>query len=631
MCKSDLKCSKYNDTVAACEKQNPANEIVLGYNSTLTWEDGRVSFDFIGEQCTESEKYSLKTILLCTYNPTKIREPIRVFSKRPEEKCKNVAYWETDAACLPKYAKRNGCVTKGKNGKDIDLNQLYEMNHKVLAADGLSYFYINLCEPVLYGINATCPRDTSICFVDKDEKDPKKKFKNYGTLKNIAYEDKQYVIHYESTEKCPKASDKLIRTKIILDCNRNEDSNEPVFIKETDDCEFIFTMKTSLVCDIERSCFVYNPISETSFDLSSLANRTFPITHNDTQLTYGICSSPLDPCLEADGVCQAPLLKPHERQLGFGHYSTELLLNGTDNHMTYVEYKDGNSCTNDTKWRTQIIFYCDDTGKDRSKVIEDANCTLVISHPTKLMCSGTISCAGRTDDERIIDLTRLKQHRGNFLAKVDPKLTDYKFYKFYLHVCRPLYLEPGLNCPGSSACRTITVNGKEEQETSLGYPDVSLTMVDNLPVLKYLHGGVCEKDNKTDLSTEIHFMCDQTQGTSVPVLQEVHENCHYIFTWATNKICDPKLITYMQETCSLVNADLDANVSLKEIFNDEIVPIKHGNGSININLCNKANDVEQVMAQYKDDTVIFKFKAKEHKCNNKTDGELKFYECVFII
>lgn len=623
VCKSDIKCSQYNDTVAACETKKPTSEIVLGYNSTLTWEDGRISFDFVGEQCTESEKYSLKTILLCTYNPQKIQEPIRILPKRFTDKCKNVAYWETDAACLPKYSNRNACVTKGRNGKDIDLNELYEMNHKVLAGDGVSYFYINLCQPVLYGINVTCPLDASICYVDKDETDPKKKFQNYGSLKNIAYEDEQYVLHYETTEKCPKDSSKSIRSKIILDCYREEEVLEPVFIKETNDCENIFTMKTSLVCDINRACFVFDSRSGTSFNLSSLANRTFSITHNETQLTYGICSSPLKPCLDVDGACEGPVSDPTKRNIGYGQFSSELLLNGTDNHVTYVEYNEGTSCTNDTKWRTQILFHCDENGKDTSKVIEDGNCTLVISHPTNLMCSHIISCTGQTDDGHVIDLTRLKEHHGNFLATVDPKLTDYKFYKFYLHVCRPLYLEPGLNCPGSSACRTITVKGKEEHETSLGYPDVSLTMVDNLPVLKYLHGGICEKDNTTNLSTEIQFMCDPKEGDSVPILTEVQESCHYIFKWATNKICDPKLCSYDAETCSLSNPDLNASVNLKKIFGNEVIPVKHKSGSININLCNKTKDAE-VLAQYKDDTVIFKFKAKEHNCNkNNTNGELK--------
>ncbi|XP_063706926.1 cation-independent mannose-6-phosphate receptor [Culicoides brevitarsis] len=621
VCNNDLNCSKYETPVAACEIQPDSHEVVLGYKSTLTWDDGRISFDFEGEQCTATEKYSLKTVLLCSYRMQ--REPIRVMPKTPDS-CKTFAYWMTEAACHPRYNDRSLCVMKGRDGKEINLNQLYEMNHKVTAGDGISHFLINLCQPVMYGINSTCPRDSSICFVDQKESNPLKKFKNFGTLKGMAYEDDQYVVHYSTQEKCPKAPEKFIRTKIILECDReDEDLHEPVFVKETSDCELIFSMSTNLVCGVERACFAYSSKSNTKFDLTSLANRTFPLTHNGTQISYGICSTPLDPCDEKDGVCQAPLLNPHKREKGFGKFSTQLLLNGTDDHVAFVEYKDGDECQNGQKWRTIITFHCDETGKETSKIIETANCTLVISHPTKLMCSHSISCTGQTEDGRLIDLTRLKNHRGNFLAKVDPSLKDFKNYKFYLHVCRPLFLEPGLNCPGASACRTITVDGKEEHETSLGYPDVSLTMVNDLPVLKYLNGGICEKDNSTDLSTEIQFSCDPTQGSSVPLLTEVHEDCHYIFTWKTNKICDAKVCSYSQETCSLENADLKKSLDLRQVFGGESLPVKHRNGSININLCNKGNDVEEVLAQYKDDTVIFKFKAMEHKCNNsKTEENL---------
>lgn len=36
-------------------------------------------------------------------------------------------------------------------------------------------FVINICKPVLYGENAMCPADSSICFLNLQEKNYKKK------------------------------------------------------------------------------------------------------------------------------------------------------------------------------------------------------------------------------------------------------------------------------------------------------------------------------------------------------------------------------------------------------------------------------------------------------------------------
>uniref|UniRef100_A0A336L4R6 CSON004175 protein n=1 Tax=Culicoides sonorensis TaxID=179676 RepID=A0A336L4R6_CULSO len=610
VCQPDLKCSSYATPVSACEVVN-GTERVLGYNSSLTWEDGRMSFDFVGEQCSETEKYNLKVILMCTYNLQKVQEPIRVMPKSDPNKCNSIAYWETDLACLPKYQFRYGCILRSKN---IDMNQLYEMNHKVMAQDGKSHFLINVCEPVLYGINTTCPKDASICYVDGDESDSKKKFKNYGKLDRIEQQHGEYVLIYKSPEKC----------KRVPECDPLEEMEEPVFVRETNDCELIFTMKTSLVCGIEPSCFVYNPLTDAKYDLSSLSHRSFPITYNGRSFTYGVCTSPWSPCSQTDGACEYDYNVAGYRKIGYGQISPELKLNSTNDHVTYVEYRDGDICnkTDGTRWRTQIIFHCDETGKEKYKVIEDGNCTLVISHPTRIMCHSSIACSVTSNSGLTIDLSPLKQHQGNFLAKIDPNLKEYTNYKFYLHVCRPLYLESGLNCPGSSSCRTITVNGKEEHETNLGYADVSLTLIDSIPVLKYLHGDVCDKDNSTNYLTEIHFMCDPSEENSVPVLKEVQEGCHYIFNWKTNKICEPEKCTYISETCSLTNPDLDANVKLKDIFNGSNIQVNDNQEKLNIDVCNKENDVSYVLTQYRDDAVIFKFTSKEHKCVNKTDEYL---------
>lgn len=509
-CGPNIACTSQNSSVSACEIQKDNKTIVLGYESKLIWENGRLTLNFTGEKCNDSENYTLTTILLCDYDAINMKYPIQVVPKVNTKDCHTFAHWHTDVACLPKYSTKNNCIVKTKNN-EIDLNQLDSMNHKVMSGSDGSYFLINLCQPVLYGIGSTCPLGSSVCYVDQSNKDVIK-YRNFGTLQNVSFEHEKYVMHYGSDEICKK--DVKIQTKIILDCDPKEDQEEPVFITQNE-CIYIFYMKTSIVCNTIKPCTVFDKKSSKLIDLSPLANITYSVKRNQSDFLYAVCSSPLEPCSNTDGICETEILDKSKTKpsTSFGEVSTNLQLNGTDNHVTYLEYENGAICKNDQKWKTQLVFHCDEKNSVPSVLVEDSNCTLVISHPTNLMCGNPIRCHVTTEDGRIIDLSVLKEKKGNYLAKINPSLEEFKYNKYYLHVCRPLYLERGLNCPGSSSCRTVkTTDGKDEHETSLGYPDVGLTMIGDTPTLKYLHGGECDKDNTTDFSTEIRFKCDPSQG-----------------------------------------------------------------------------------------------------------------------
>ena len=132
---------------------------------------------------------------------------------------------------------------------------------------------------------------------------------------------------------------------------------------------------------------------------------------------------------------------------------------------------------------------------------------------------------------------------------------------------------------------------------SLGFPDVSVTLVNSRPQLKYLRGDKCPDDPNTELSSTIEFLCDvkavkvcfsyyfefrkirilltfQQNYQGVPILQEVLHNCHYFFNWPTNVIC-PKYATELNEnTCDILNEQLNATVNLKTITKDGILTVR---------------------------------------------------------
>lgn len=111
-------------------------------------------------------------------------------------------------------------------------------------------------------------------------------------------------------------------------------------------------------------------------------------------------------------------------------------------------------------------------------------------------------------------------------------------------------------------------------------------------------------------------------------MQEVQDKCHYIFDWTTNKICPSDTLNYDESKCTLTNSKLKQEVNLKDIFQSGIIGVKYSNGYLNINICNKTNSMSSAMVQYMDETVILKFNATEHSCNNKTDSKEQ-YEIVF--
>lgn len=83
----------------------------------------------------------------------------------------------------------------------------------------------------------------------------------------------------------------------------------------------------------------------------------------------------------------------------------------------------------------------------------------------------------------------------------------------YINVCRPLVPQYGLSCPGgTSACRAKNSTTTPTSELSLGFPDISMVVVDSRVHLKYLGGSSCPKEPETDLSSVIEFYCDPSAG-----------------------------------------------------------------------------------------------------------------------
>lgn len=142
--------------------------------------------------------------------------------------------------------------------------------------------------------------------------------------------------------------------------------------------------------------------------------------------------------------------------------------------------------------------------------------------------------------------------------------------QFYMNVCRPIISSYGLSCQGGSAvCRAQMINGKPENETSLGFPDISLTAVNNSgekhPQLKYLRGDPCPQNPKEDMTSTIDFRCNPKAGRGNPILKNIEDDCHYQFEWQTNVLCPGGLIEYDKQSCSLKSNETNGQFLLSTI------------------------------------------------------------------
>lgn len=72
--------------------------------------------------------------------------------------------------------------------------------------------------------------------------------------------------------------------------------------------------------------------------------------------------------------------------------------------------------------------------------------------------------------------------------------------------------------------------------------------------------------NASSKRSETHMKFPMCQGT--PILQDIHDDCHYVFHWPTNVICPTHEGEFREKTCEIYNDQLDKSLDLRRIFDD---------------------------------------------------------------
>uniref|UniRef100_A0A182PUY3 MRH domain-containing protein n=1 Tax=Anopheles epiroticus TaxID=199890 RepID=A0A182PUY3_9DIPT len=542
---------KNNQTEPRAYLVRDGRKITLGYEPHLQLNDGRLQFSFTGEPCGNGSHYMLDIILLCSYERTPA--DLRVIPHTPDQ-CRYFIFWDTPLACqpLPTGLDNKRCMVQDGTDRHVyNLLPLGGANHEISLPDE-TRFVVSVCKPVRYGHLTMCPPGSGVCLVNGTE------YHDYGQAVPDPKIDPAGRLVMEMRS---KTGNPCQNSLIVFECGR-EDGLEtgPMYRGRKDNCTHEFVWRTALACRDTQPCSVTNPITGTRYDLGPLANRTYTLMSRDNR-TYelGVCRIPASSRCPLDaGACEVTA----KQSVGLGAISAELRYETTG--APYLLYRSGALCdaTSGRRWETRLEFICETDPVEGGRtgavapptVVENDDCQLVVHFETVLVCEPTLMACGAYNESTIdqyVDLTPLVDATRNYEARGG----EQQGRRYFLNVCRPLVPQYGLSCRGGAAACEATFDGvTARNETTLGFPDVSLVVAGDTVLMKYLRGDPCPQDPVTNLSTTVAFHCQPAAGRGTPVLVEIEHDCHYRFDWATAVICPPDVnIPFEQSNCSIHN------------------------------------------------------------------------------
>lgn len=597
LCKPlNRKCK--NQTVAACLiKHRSKEEVIIGYDSKLYWNDGQIRLSYVGEECKDKTNYTLNVMLHCDYQNNK-NDFLGAFHL--EDQCEVNIFMKTPKACLPipDNVKNAKMFVKTPSNKTLNFNALKSSNHIVSGGSFVIGF------PILYSNDVMCEAGSTVCFINKTETDMKKKFKNMGMMtSDIKFENNHPVLALTSNEDCKGT--KKYSSKILFICDKLINEGSPKFIKE-DDCTNYFEWETKYACVDEKSCQISGPNGEL-YDFSTLVGLQYSIPRSNKSnevIHFSLCSPAKECDNENWGSCIIKTDENGVRQTtNTGDFNTKLQI---DSKNVFLKY-DGPKCNGKGDlFSTRIEFIVADEPKDEEVVLIEDKCEIVLHLKTLLVNQNVKNCVAKNRNDVEFDLRPLIDYNGNYEATIDTKeSTD---ARYFINVCRPLNSKYSLDCHGNSAaCRTVIKDGKHEEELSLGHFEYVMSTEPGKDgttnvIMKYFHGSKCPTDNEEHITTTITFFCDSLAGLGNPILKST-ESCEYKFDFPTNILCNDQHLTLKSsDSCELLNDKTNKSINLETfgIFESD---------NVKADICD--NVTKLYTLNYKDSLVFVEYAAND--------------------
>uniref|UniRef100_A0A8C4YRY5 Insulin like growth factor 2 receptor n=1 Tax=Gopherus evgoodei TaxID=1825980 RepID=A0A8C4YRY5_9SAUR len=541
--------------------------------------DGSLSIIYLnGDTCKDKQRYSTRILFECDQT---LGSPMF----QHEDGCEFVFIWRTLAACPVHRAEGDNCQVKDpRYGFVYDLRPLSE-KEKAVSTDEYDY-YFRVCER----ITEACPQvnrlsNVSSCQVKKQ--DHSVKVAGLYTEK-LTFEHGLIKINYTSGERCHKIYERS--TAIFFYCDHN--TLEPVFLKETPDCTYLFEWHTQYACPPFRSIECsYKDNKGNSFDLSPLTRHrenweAIPMSGSTQKYYINVCQSLV---LHAGaGSCPsdaAACLVDGSKYINLGEVADGPRW---ENGISVLKYVNGEPCPDKIRKRTTIIRLKCDESRVESKpelvtTIEECEYTFLwftaaacpLKRNVQNDCRVTNPATGH-----LFDLNSLKRESGYRLYDSKKRRT------LQLNVCNEA------KSPCGSGVGACIIGG--QKPINAGRLSKMLIYEDQLLKLVYSGGDPCPANAELKHTSFFSFVCKSDAGAgSQPVLLSFDEQtCTHYFSWHTTLACEEEVKCSVLNGSSVIDlSPLIHRTGYYEAFVDELTD---STPDFYINICEPLNPVADV-------------------------------------
>nr|XP_054484731.1 cation-independent mannose-6-phosphate receptor isoform X5 [Agelaius phoeniceus] len=540
--------------------------------------DGSLSIIYLnGDTCKDNQRYSTRIIFQCdqiTGSPV----------LEQENDCEFVFVWRTLAACPVHKAEGKDCQVKDpRYGHVFDLKPLSNKDIKV-STDEYDY-YFRVCGE----ITERCPAEhhgVASCQVKK--MDPN--FKKVAGLRTdkLTFKNGLIMINYTRGEKCHKIYERS--TAILFYCDKT--TSEPVFLKETPDCTYMFEWHTPYACPPVKSTECsYKDAEGNFYDFSSLTR------HRENWEAIAISATTQKYYIN---VCR-PLV-PYSATRSCPSDAAASLIEGTkctslgevadgprwENVTFILKYVNGDLCPDQMRNKTTILRLKCDESRIESKpelitAIEDCEYTFLWFTAAACPLKSSVQNDCRVTNPatgHLFDLTSLKRESGYTISDSHNRIIE-------LNVCA----EVKSSCAnGAAVCITSgqkPVNAGKQSKT-LSYEDQVLKLV-------YEDGDPCPTDPALKHKSYFSFVCKSDAGDeSRPVFVSFDEQtCTSYFSWHTSLACEEEVKCSVMNGSSIIDlSPLIHRTGYYEAFVDE--DITDVSPDFYINICEPLNPIKDV-------------------------------------
>ncbi|EDO46654.1 predicted protein [Nematostella vectensis] len=482
-----------------------------------------------GDACANGKVASTRILMECGGSEEAAPQFV---SKDEQDSCRYEFLWNTKYACAINDVNQtvtNDCkATNPVTNYQFDINNLRDKksDYNVTTLTGY-YFLINVCGTL--NSKNDCGDKSSSCQLLSS--DPKFHFNAGNTNSQIRFADSVLTLSLTGGDLCHH-SNTYRQTIISFTCKDTADDfvGAPVFVAESDQCEYYFAWETSYACERKTECspVQYNTDTQTNtkYSLRQLAkdkSNWVVVPSGGTKSSYfiNVCR-PLVPmagvnCPAGAAACE----KTDKNAYSLGRPTGSPTID--ENGKITILYKHGDGT------RTSLITLTCAAGSLEIPMYD--KCSLYDN-----------------STEHMYNISTLKLYKGESYIELEAPDSS----RVQVSVCGNLKKEEKSNCFGASVC-LVSADGKE---TALGlekFHSITYLHDENTLMLKY-----CNKDCATaSVTSRLVFLCDREESNSVPYSLESVGKYGANVVWRTPLACPPS-----QTECLFYNNGQSYDLSL---------------------------------------------------------------------